>query len=1115
MSLMNCDDDGATTCEQTETIVPFEKFETEHVREKRLIKLTPKALLEKLETLQKTRKCKLSKAKNLMAIIKDFMSNREYEKEVQCSFEKFIKLRDETKEMHNSVMVLLPSEEKEKQQTWFNGKMLICDEFVDDVEKWLSAESQVSCSGVDARVCQEDVNPDDSISNISSCKSSKSSSKKSSSSVRSGRSSAASARIMAEAEKAALMARAAALKEKHTLEVQQEKLRHRQEQLDIDAEIAAATAKIAVLNNQSLKTCTDDMNAYCDKGTVTLNPHAEAYVPIEVPLQESSRNVIQQIHSVPQIDPHFTSQMQSSSVMQNSDGIITSNLCNILQKQNEITTLLVQQQQSSTLPQRDIPVFDGNPLQYKTFMRAFEHGIEDKTKNSRDCLYFLEQYTQGQPREIVRSCQHMDAQRGYVQAKALLKEHYGNEFKIASAYVEKVLAWPSIKSEDVNSLQSYALFLRGCCNVMEEIDYMEELEMPSNLKTIIMKLPYKLRENWRTVACELMERRKQRARFKDIVIFVERQVKMSSDPLFGDIQSTQPVQQKFQPKTKVRNSFATTVVTNNKSIQCCETDLRSKAPVVCLCCKRDHLLEQCTQMQNKLHKDKLNFLKEKGVCFGCLSFGHISKRCDKRLTCTVCGQKHPSILHIQQKERVCTQEQSHSSLSSAHVALTTCGQTGAGDDGDCALSIVPVQVKSSKGQTVIQTYAFLDPGSSATFCSERLMHSLKLKGKETNIVLKTMGNQRAVNSTVLAGLEVSNLLDDTFYSLPEVFTQERMPVSRDNIVTQKDLENWPYLKGVEIPQIPADVDLLIGANASRVMEPWEVINSNGDGPYAVRTLLGWVVNGPLQGSRNKVKCSGVTVNRISVRKLEDMLGKQYNHDFNENSVEKKEMSREEHAFMEKVSKSIEFQDGHYKLNLPFRMEIPMLPNNLCVAKQRLIGLKRKFERNKIFHQEYKDFMDEVIKHGYAEIVPLHQLKQDEGKVWYIPHHGVYHPKKQTLRVVFDCGAAFKGTSLNDQLLQGPNLTNSLLGVLVRFRQEPIAFMADVKAMFHQVKVAEEDTDFLRFLWWPDGDINQDSVEYRMKVHLFGAVSSPSCACYALRRTAEDNKDDFPEKEVSS
>ncbi len=108
-----------------------------------------------------------------------------------------------------------------------------------------------------------------------------------------------------------------------------------------------------------------------------------------------------------------------------------------------------------------------NPLQYKTFIRAFEHGIENETKNNRDCLYFLEQYTKGQPRELVRSCHHMVAQRGYLQAKAFLKEHFGNEFKIAAAYVEKVVGWPSVKSEDVNSLQSYALFLRGCCNVME------------------------------------------------------------------------------------------------------------------------------------------------------------------------------------------------------------------------------------------------------------------------------------------------------------------------------------------------------------------------------------------------------------------------------------------------------------------------------------------------------------------------------------------------------------------------------------------------------------------------------------------------------------------------
>ncbi len=65
-------------------------------------------------------------------------------------------------------------------------------------------------------------------------------------------------------------------------------------------------------------------------------------------------------------------------------------------------------------------------------------------------------------------------------------------------------------------------------------------------------------------------------------------------------------------------------------------------------------------------------------------------------------------------------------------------------------------------------------------------------------------------------------------------------------------------------------------------------------------------------------------------------------------------------------------------------------------------------------------------------------------------------------------------------------------------------MADIQAMFHQVKVAEDDVDFLRFLWWADGNLKQEATTYRMIVHLFGAVSSPSCACYALRQMAEDN-----------
>ncbi len=128
----------------------------------------------------------------------------------------------------------------------------------------------------------------------------------------------------------------------------------------------------------------------------------------------------------------------------------------------------------------------------------------------------------------------------------------------------------------------------------------------------------------------------------------------------------------------------------------------------------------------------------------------------------------------------------------------------------------------------------------------------------------------------------------------------------------------------------------------------------------------------------------------------------------------------------------------------------------------------------------------MVKKGYAE-----KVETVEENAWYIPHHGVYHRKKPSkIRVVFDCSAEYQGELSNRHLLQGPVLTNTLTGVLCRFRQEKVAFTCDIESMFHQVRVNEEHRDYLRFLWWTDGDISKDPEEYRMKVHLFGATSSP-------------------------
>ena len=77
---------------------------------------------------------------------------------------------------------------------------------------------------------------------------------------------------------------------------------------------------------------------------------------------------------------------------------------------------------------------------------------------------------------------------------------------------------------------------------------------------------------------------------------------------------------------------------------------------------------------------------------------------------------------------------------------------------------------------------------------------------------------------------------------------------------------------------------------------------------------------------------------------------------------------------------------------------------------------------------------------------------------------------------------------------------------MRFRQERVAVTADIEKMFHQVNVKPEDCNALKFLWWPEGDLSKQPVEYQMTVHLFGATSSPSCCSYALKKTSEDNKE---------
>ena len=360
--------------------------------------------------------------------------------------------------------------------------------------------------------------------------------------------------------------------------------------------------------------------------------------------------------------------------------------------------------------------------------------------------------------------------------------------------------------------------------------------------------------------------------------------------------------------------------------------------------------------------------------------------------------------------------------------------------------------------------------------------------------------------------------------------QTPLPLDPEEIATPGKIHHWDHLKSVveKIPDYDPNIPivLMIGGDCPRATETMEVIPSADGGPYGKRTRLGWCIIGPIASCseakfvhsnytnlRGSIPVKDVTTGKIASHTFAckdttqdvytNMLGHMYQEDFNEVDGEKEGLSVEDRRFIQIMERGISIKDGHYQLPLPLRNENLKLPNNRFQAYSRLSSLKRKMLADDKFRTAYNDTIQGMLSSSYARKATTE--READGKVWYVPHFGISNEKKAKLRVVFDFSCKFKGRCLNNELIQGPNLANLMIGVILRFRKEPVAYMADIEAMYHQVAVPEEYRSLLRFLYWPDGDLDAEPEDYEMCVHSFGAVSSGSCANYALQRTADDNE----------
>ncbi|KAK3746501.1 hypothetical protein QZH41_001764 [Actinostola sp. cb2023] len=302
--------------------------------------------------------------------------------------------------------------------------------------------------------------------------------------------------------------------------------------------------------------------------------------------------------------------------------------------------------------------------------------------------------------------------------------------------------------------------------------------------------------------------------------------------------------------------------------------------------------------------------------------------------------------------------------------------------------IVPVSLyHQDKPDCKVQVYAVLDDQSDTCFITNEICNNLGLSGPEIILELGTMHSVENVKIQKIKGLVVSRPDGEVNIPLPRVYTREQIPARRDQIPRPEVTQTWKHLEPIAMKIPPYEekrrLGILIGSNCVRAIKPREVVPGNANDPYAIRTVLGWGI-----------------------------VGAMFERDFSETQSPDKPLSQDDIKFMKITTEGIHQQtdDNHYEIPLPLRQEQLNLPSNRAMVEKRLSQLKNRFERNPQYKKDYIAFIDDMLEKGYAE-----EASEKCDKAWYIPHHGVYHPKKPgKIRVVFDCFAEYQGHSLNRQ-----------------------------------------------------------------------------------------------------
>jgi hypothetical protein len=1121
--------------------------------------LTEKGAAYKIETLRRCRDGAYSELRKQIKTLRSLLMSDATLEEFEAERNKLDLLKENVNEAHKNYSdVLTLKEDKENLYKWFDQ----CDREFQEFRTRVTEKIHVLERDISSRSLAPSISNYSKTSQRSKGSNKTHRSKGSSESHRSEGSSRSSARE----RRASAAARIARLEVERRFVDKESEIR----KLQLSKEIAMASAEEVAMKKivdeeerstmrdknttTGFHTESDTMLPYSSnvekeiKNETGIKPTIKTSLIPSTKLEESTLRNVEHIQprlsSLPTEREQIGTQNQTTGIehqltRRENDASI-HDILYLQAKQTELSAMIVEQHRTSLLPLQEPPVFDGNYFDYPVFIRAFEVIIEGRVSSNRDRLYFLNKYTTGKANEVIKAFITSSSESSYTKAKQLLAERYGDPHRVSDAYKVKLKKWPKVKDGDSVGYQEYSDFLCRCAEIMKEMIYMDDLNSSETLKLISGKLPTYSGVRWCRYAFDIKKNKYRPVVFEDIVKFIKEEAELVTDPVFSP--DAMKADRKRELEKEMGKKLKSRGVNNFDTLASQKFGVKvNEAVADCVKCLKSHHLNDCEDFRRLTLRERQQFVKKSGLCFGCLRAGHLSRNCRNRLICKDCKKPHPTSLHfsIEDKEREIPKEQDQGTKTEGRIvnSCTSTRKYATSISGITTAAIIPVWVRHKDNpKKEVMAYALLDNASDSTFVKTSVLEELGLKGTDVKLDLFTMSGKQEMSVQRIEGLIVSRVDRRVEIELPKSYSRDVIPSRKNQVPTPATADNWAHLRRIKDKLCPYQdgvcVGVLIGCNCPKAIKPREVITGKGDEPYAVRSLLGWAVIGPVTpksecsedeteiiscnrivtkeiGATSPTRCNFIVSPQVKETINPSTVTQMFEQDFSERNNDIQAYSMDDKRFLATVKEGIvHCEDGHYEIPLPFKQPNLKLPNNRCVALRRLNQLKRRFERDKQYRDDYVDFMNGLIKNGYAEKVSEKKSSVNHGEeqVWYIPHHGVYNPMKPNkIRVVFDCSAEYNGESLNKYLLQGPDLTNSLFGILCRFRQEPVGLMCDIEAMFHQVKVTLECRDYLRFLWWNDGDISREPEEYRMAVHLFGATSSPGCCNYALKSTADDNE----------